>query len=206
MKMELSQKDIRLIVTLLAVVVAVVGIRLFILPGIDAWNAAKAEHEEMEATKQEMIQQMDFVNPLEGEIENLTQMYLDKSVEYYDYLENREIDSLVTGIVLKNKLFPVTLSIGEMENGVPERYKYAESKEEIKQNGAELGQVKVKLSMTGTHADVMRFVDSIAADYPAIRIEDINLNTATYLDANMQPMEQDSTDCVLIIYMCNKKL
>ena len=42
--------------------------------------------------------------------------------QYYGLLENQEIDELVTGVVLNHSLFPVSLSIAETRDAVPDAY------------------------------------------------------------------------------------
>ena len=101
---ELKPGDIVLLKGLGCVLIVVLFMQLLIFPGLNKHEDLSASLETKTAQKQEM----------EDAIANMP------AVE--ETIAKQEIDKLVTGVVLNHSLFPVSLSIAETRDAVPDAY------------------------------------------------------------------------------------
>lgn len=124
--MELRPKDIFLLKVLACVLVAFFMIRFLIFPAIDKHMDLSDQRTEVEAEQQEMQDVMDRTGSLDVKIAKQQELLQASKEGYYDLLENRQVDELVTGIVLNHNLFPVYLNITGTTPGVPSAYVLAE--------------------------------------------------------------------------------
>lgn len=123
----IREQDVRLIKILICVLAAVCLARFLIFPAIETrqeQTLAKTEAEEQQAEMQAVI---DGRSSSETRIEKYRAGIAEIKDGFYDTLENREIDSLVTGLALEHNLFPVYLNISDSEKGLPGAYLLAES-------------------------------------------------------------------------------
>lgn len=120
--MELRPKDIFLLKVLACVLVAFFMIRFLIFPAVEKHMDLSDQRTEVEAEQQEMQDVMDRTGSLDVKIAKQQELLQASKEGYYDLLENRQVDELVTGIVLNHNLFPVYLNITGTTPGVPSAY------------------------------------------------------------------------------------
>ena len=120
--MELKPGDIVLLKLLACLLIAFFAGRFLIFPAIEKHQDLVARKETVEETKQQMQDTIDNAPAVEELIKKQEEALAQEKEGYYDLLENRETDELVTGIVLKHNLFPVYLNISEAEPGIPAAY------------------------------------------------------------------------------------
>ena len=122
LEMELKSGDIVLLKLLACLLIAFFMIRFLVFPGIEKHQDLQMEKADVTAQKEEMQQTIDNAPNVETKIAEQKVTLKEASDGYYDLLENREVDELITGIVLDHSLFPVYLNISDTVSGVPEAY------------------------------------------------------------------------------------
>jgi hypothetical protein len=125
LEMDLKPKDIVLLKVLGCVLIAFVMIRFLIFPGIEKHMNLVDQRDEVVAEQEDMQALIDRKDTFDAIIANQQSSLKSAQEGYYDLLENREVDELITGIVLNHNLFPVYLNITDTTAGVPEAYLYA---------------------------------------------------------------------------------
>lgn len=125
LEMDLKPKDIVLLKVLGCVLIAFVMIRFLIFPGIEKHMDLVDQRDEVMAEQEDMQALIDRKDAFDAIIANQQSSLKSAQEGYYDLLENREVDKLITGIVLNHNLFPVYLNITDTTTGVPEAYLYA---------------------------------------------------------------------------------
>ena len=125
LEMDLKPKDIVLLKVLGCVLIAFVMIRFLIFPGIEKHMDLVDQRDEVVAEQEDMQALIDRKDTFDAIIANQQSSLKSAQEGYYDLLENREVDELITGIVLNHNLFPVYLNITDTTAGVPEAYLYA---------------------------------------------------------------------------------
>ena len=122
LEMDLKPGDVVLLKFLACVVIAFFMGRFLILPGIEKHQNLIMEREELTRQKEQMETVIANAPAVEETIKGQISTLADKREEYYGLLENQAVDELITGVILKNNLFPVYLSIADPVAGVPEAY------------------------------------------------------------------------------------
>lgn len=154
LEMDLKPKDIVLLKVLGCVLIAFVMIRFLIFPGIEKHMDLVDQRDEVVAEQEDMQALIDRKDTFDAIIANQQSSLKSAQEGYYDLLENREVDELITGIVLNHNLFPVYLNITDTTAGVPEAYLYAPQ--------AATGNTSTADSVADTSTDATQ--DSAAAD------------------------------------------
>ena len=154
LEMDLKPKDIVLLKVLGCVLIAFVMIGFLIFPGIEKHMDLVDQRDEVVAEQEDMQALIDRKDTFDAIIANQQSSLKSAQEGYYDLLENREVDELITGIVLNHNLFPVYLNITDTTAGVPEAYLYAPQ--------AATGNTSTADSSADTSTDATQ--DSAAAD------------------------------------------
>ena len=154
LEMDLKPKDIVLLKVLVCVLIAFVMIRFLIFPGIEKHMDLVDQRDEVVAEQEDMQALIDRKDTFDAIIANQQSSLKSAQEGYYDLLENREVDELITGIVLNHNLFPVYLNITDTTAGVPEAYLSAPQ--------AATGNTSTADSSADTSTDATQ--DSAAAD------------------------------------------
>lgn len=120
--MNLKPGDITLLKVLSCVLIIFFLGYFIILPGIGKHQDLVADKENAEQTKQEMQDTIDNKPLYEKMVAKQKSELEEASKGYYRPMANREVDELVTGLVLEHSLFPVYLNISDPVSGVPAAY------------------------------------------------------------------------------------
>lgn len=120
--MELKPGDIVLLKGLGCVLILVLFMQFLIFPGLNKHEDLSASLDAKTAQKQEMEDAIANAPAVEETIAKQEETLKAAQDQYYGLLENQEIDELVTGVALNHNLFPVSLSIAETEDAVPDAY------------------------------------------------------------------------------------
>lgn len=119
---ELKPGDIVLLKGLGCVLIVVLFMQLLIFPGLNKHEDLSASLEAKTAQKQEMEDTIANMPAVEETIAKQEETLKAAQDQYYGLMENQEIDELVTGVALNHSLFPVSLSIAETRDAVPDAY------------------------------------------------------------------------------------
>lgn len=202
MKLEVTEKDIQLLKILISVLIVFMLLRFAILPGIETAQEQQAVWEKIQQKVDDMQNDIDSISRLEAEIEEEKLVLEEISSDYYELLENQNIDELVTGIVMNNGLFPVSLRIMETVPEILEPYHtYSAEKTEtqIADNYLYIG--RVQMVVLGAEEDIWKMLDDIEENYQAVRLTEFDIEEKTYVDSTMEIVQQTKMTCTLEIYM-----
>ena len=220
-EMELKPGDIVLLKLLACLLIAFFMIRFLIFPGIGKYQDLQMEKEDLAAQQEEMQQTIDNAPIVENLIEEQKETLTEAEDGYYSMLENRELDELVTGIVLDHSLFPVYLSISDAVPGVPAAY-FLTGGQTIEQPSAEpamaedqdsemqqdtaylqyMNTTEVDVTVRGAEDEIRAFLDDIAKNYPGIQVRSFQIQDSSYLNADWEKIESKSLSLVLKVYTC----
>lgn len=125
MKIEIKPKDRIMLLIASSALIIVLMFRLAIFPAMDAYEIKKIEYEEMQMQARQMQQLLDDQPANEQRIADGMARLDDLSNNCYVFMENRQVDELVTGVALAHHLFPSYLSISTSQAGVRTPYIYS---------------------------------------------------------------------------------
>lgn len=217
--MSLTDKDILLLKLAVSVLTVFLMARFLIIPGIGRYQELTLEGKELDGKITKMQSAIDGIPKLEQTVEERQKELGDISVKYYESMENRQIDELLTGIALKAGLFPVSLAIGETREEIPGAYRYGKSSggmedplsgeaEDLSGGnkadaaaGGYILTVSCTMVLQGSSELADQFIDDIAYNYPAIQIRAMHVSERTYLDSEWNVVEQPEVGFELAVYM-----
>lgn len=228
-EMELKPGDIVLLKLLACLLIAFFMIRFLIFPGIEKHQDLQLEKEDLTAQQEEMQQTIDNAPNVEAKIKEQKVTLTEAGDGYYSLLENRELDELVTGIVLDHSLFPVYLNISETVPGVPAAYFLAAGSQVAAQTETEpataeeelngtaedgttqqtdasyfsyVNATEVNVTVRGAEEEIRSFIDDLAKNYPGIQVRSFQMQDSSYLNADWEMVESRSCNLVLAVYTC----
>ena len=228
---ELKPGDIVLLKGLGCVLIVVLFMQLLIFPGLNKHEDLSASLEAKTAQKQEMEDTIANMPAVEETIAKQEETLKAAQDQYYGLLENQEIDELVTGVVLNHSLFPVSLSIAETRDAVPDAYFLsalavaADTAENSDPDtataeldgGEDSGDsadtvtpvyaqyvhiTDVSLTVRGSEDMIRSFLNDIAVDYPGLQVRSFTMQEATYLNENLDSVDTTTCSCVIAVYTC----
>lgn len=206
MKLELSRRDILLLKAAVCILIVFVMFRFVVIPGIGEFREKLDTGRELEEKKEEIEDALDGIPALQQTAEGYKAKLKEASSSYYERMENRQVDELLTGLALKLGLFPVSLSIQEAEPGIPGPY-LSELLEEggvpAQQQGRYLLTGVGNFTLRGTQGQIYAFLDEIEQNYPAIRICSMKIGRRVYLDSGWDMGLELEAGFELEIYMCD---
>ena len=216
LEMDLKPKDIVLLKVLGCVLIAFVMIRFLIFPGIEKHMDLVDQRDEVVAEQEDMQALIDRMDTFDAIIANQQSSLKSAQEGYYDLLENREVDELITGIVLNHNLFPVYLNITDTTAGVPEAYLYApqaatgntstaDSSADTSTDAPYVNTTSVDVTIRGSEAEIKAFLDDIARNYPGIQVRTFNMQENDYVNTTMQTVSEMSCSCTLAVYVCGEQ-
>lgn len=122
MKLELTKRDILLLKLTSCVLIAFVMVRFGLMPSVTRLQERQLEGQLLEERIEAMQALIDRIPALRQSVESRAEALEQSAAAYYEEMENRQVDQLLTGIALEHQLFPVSLSISEPQYSVPPAY------------------------------------------------------------------------------------
>lgn len=205
MKMELTESDIFLLKLACSGLIAFFVIRFLLMPGIDRFQENTIQNEALEETVSEMEAAIEGIPMLEKSIEERMESLAEISEPFYERMENRQVDELLTGLALKHGLFPVSLSIDGAKAAIPEPYLYGQVTENTEMVTENYIQTAVgHMVLQGEEGKFFTFLDDVEENYPALKLRFLRRDEKIYFDEDFNMLEQPDMSCDLAIYMYDK--
>lgn len=214
--MELKPGDVVLLKVLACVLILFFMARFLIFPGMEKHQDLVTKKDDLTIEKQEMQYTISSKASTEKEIATQKEN-LEKAQEgFYDLMENREVDSLITGLALKHDLFPVYLNIEDPVAGVPAAYQLSEASDDSSEDSSTeesqstlpyvqyVNTTTVTITLQGQEAQIRELLDDIAKNYPGIQVRSFDMQSGIYVDSSLQKTEQMNCNCVLAVYTCGE--
>lgn len=212
MKMELTEKDVKLLKVMLTLLLAVLMVRFLIMPALERHQELSLERDEAKLKQEEMQYSIDGIETGRAAVEKAKAGLEEISSSYYKWMEQDEVDEIVTGLAYKHNLFPSRLTIGEHTDAALAPYLYSEKGQEASDSNPEEGvqtknymqSVEAAISLVGTEENALALLDDIEKNYPSLQVKSFNVGRITYMNASMNLVEETQTNVVLAVYMCKK--
>ena len=210
--MELKPGDVVLLKVLACVLILFFMARFLIFPGMEKHQDLVAQKDDLTIEKQEMQCTISSKASTEKKIATQKENLKKAQEGFYDLMENREVDSLITGLALKHDLFPVYLNIEDPVAGIPAAYQLSEASEDSSAEESQstlpyvqyVNTTTVTITLQGQEAQIRELLDDIAKNYPGIQVRSFDMQSGTYVDSSLQKTEQMNCNCVLAVYTCGE--
>lgn len=209
--MELKPGDVVLLKVLACVLILFFMARFLIFPGMEKHQDLVAKKDDLTIEKQEMQYTISSKASTEKKIVTQKENLKKAQEGFYDLMENREVDSLITGLALKHDLFPVYLNIEDPVAGVPAAYQLSEASDDSAEESQStlpyvqyVNTTTVTITLQGRKRRSGNFLDDIAKNYPGIQVRSFDMQSGTYVDSSLQKTEQMNCNCVLAVYTCGE--
>lgn len=214
--MELKPGDVVLLKVLACVLILFFMARFLIFPGMEKHQDLVAKKDDLTIEKQEMQYTISSKASTEKKIVTQKENLKKAQEGFYDLMENREVDSLITGLALKHDLFPVYLNIEDPVAGVPVAYQLSEASDDSAEDSSAeepqstlpyvqyVNTTTVTIILQGQEVQIRELLDDIAKNYPGIQVRSFDMQSGTYVDSSLQKTEQMNCNCVLAVYTCGE--
>ena len=214
--MELKPGDVVLLKVLACVLILFFMARFLIFPGMEKHQDLVAKKDDLTIEKQEMQYTISSKASTEKKIVTQKENLKKAQEGFYDLMENREVDSLSTGLALKHALFPVYLNIEDPVAGVPVAYQLSEASDDSAEDSSAeepqstlpyvqyVNTTTVTITLQGQEVQIRELLDDIAKNYPGIQVRSFDMQSGTYVDSSLQKTEQMNCNCVLAVYTCGE--
>ena len=202
MKLELTQKALFLLKLSLSVLIIFFTIRFAVMPGISRYQENILKRQELREIMAEMQDAIDKTPEKTKLAEEKLEELRQASKDYYEIMENREMDGIITGLALKHGLFPVSLTLEQAAPGIADPYRYAPeqtNEEPVSDTYMQIG--TARLMLQGDEDKLLAFVDDVESHYPAIKVRSLSVSRNIYLNKELETAFQAEMTCELAIYM-----
>lgn len=221
MNLTLTERDKKLLgLTACLAILAVFGVHL-IRPALAEHEALKSEYEAALQKQQEYQAQIDARAALDDSIAQNEAALKTAGEPYYpDGLETRQMDDIITGLALKNGLFPQSLTLTEAVPGAVSAYlavqeqadgSAAPADEAADQTGEAAdapqtgGGVYIGTATLSAQGDVsqwLHFLDEVERSCKGLRVTNFSISDYDYVENNTQAVSTSLITGTLEIYLC----
>ena len=210
LELELKPSDVILLKLLACVLIIFFAFRFFVFPGIEKHQNLTSQKDTLTYQKEEMQQTISSKAATEQLIEKQKDNLAESAEGFYEVMENQQLDELLTGLALQHNLFPVSLNISQAVAGVPGAYQSGTISSDSANTESNsfiqyLSTVTVSVTLQGTETQICELIDDVAKNYPGIQIRSLDMQKATYVNANLQAVEQMNCSCEFAVYMYQKE-
>ena len=227
MNLTVTERDKKLLgLTACLAILAVFGVHL-IRPALAEQEALGGEYEAALQKQQEYQAQIDARAALDDSIAQNEAALRTASEPYYPGgLETRQMDDIITGLALKNGLFPQSLTLTEAVPGAVRAYLAvqeqadgsaapAEGADQTGEAADETGEAPdapptdggvyigtATLSAQGDVSCWLRFLDEVERSCKGLRVTNFSISDYDYVENNTQAVSTNLITGTLEIYMC----
>ena len=220
MNLTLTERDKRLLgLTACLAILAVFGVYL-IRPALAEHEALGGEYEAALQKQQEYQAQLDARAALDDSIAQNEAALRTAGEPYYPGgLETRQMDDIITGLALKNGLFPQSLTLTEAVPGAVSAYLAMQEQADGSAAPAEAadetgeasdapqtdGGVYIGTATLSAQGDVscwLRFLDEVERSCKGLRVTNFSISDYDYVENNTQAVSTSLITGTLEIYLC----
>ncbi len=203
MKLKLTQRDKRLLALVGCAAVAVLCWRFLISPALKMKQDLDLEIEQLSLALSEQKREIAALEPRKEATAQRSAELAEASRSCYAPLETREMDNIITGLLLDSRLFPESLSLTGSRPNLPEPYLFDQS-EEAREGADTQEYISVgtaRLIARGSEEHWRAFLDG-AARRPGLRVVRFSMEKQTYAKSDRETVTDNRIDCTLEFYMC----
>ena len=220
MNLTVTERDKKLLgLTACLAILAVFGVYL-IRPALAEHEALGGEYEAALQKQQEYQAQLDARAALDDSIAQNEAALRTAGEPYYPGgLETRQMDDIITGLALKNGLFPQSLTLTEAVPGAVSAYLAMQEQADGSAAPAEAadetgeasdapqtdGGVYIGTATLSAQGDVscwLRFLDEVEHSCKGLRVTNFSISDYDYVENNTQAVSTSLITGTLEIYLC----
>ena len=221
MNLTVTERDKKLLgLTACLAILAVFGVHL-IRPALAEQEALGGEYEAALQKQQEYQAQIDARAALDDSIAQNDAALKTAGEPYYPgSLETRQMDDIITGLALKNGLFPQSLTLTEAVPGAVRAYLAVQEQadgsaapadegadqtgeaEDAPQTGGGVYIGTATLSAQGDVSCWLRFLDEVERSCKGLRVTNFSISDYDYVENNTQAVSTSLITGTLEIYLC----
>lgn len=220
MNLTVTERDKKLLgLTACLAILAVFGVHL-IRPALAEQEALGGEYEAARQEQQEYQAQINARAALDDSIAQNEAALKTAGEPYYPGgLETRQMDDIITGLALKNGLFPQSLTLTEAVPGAVSAYLAVQEQADGSAASAEAadetgeaedapqtdGGVYIGTATLSAQGDVscwLRFLDEVERSCKGLRVTNFSISDYDYVENNTQAVSTSLITGTLEIYLC----
>lgn len=213
MNLTVTERDKKLLgLTACLAILAVFGVHL-IRPALAEQEALGGEYEAALQKQQDYQAQIDARAALDDSIAQNEAALKTAGEPYYPSgLETRQMDDIITGLALKNGLFPQSLTLTEAVPGAVRAYLAVQEQADGSASSAEAedapqtdGGVYIGTATLSAQGDVscwLRFLDEVERSCKGLRVTNFSISDYDYVENNTQAVSTSLITGTLEIYLC----
>lgn len=133
---KLSKREKVLLYILLCFLLCIGGIYLLILPALNRYGASATRYQELSHTQRIMQQTIAGLEETKQSIEVEREEAASEGDYFYSVMDNEEIDRMITDLVLKHSLTPVSFSMTQTEEKPLAAYEKEDSQSSSSASGS----------------------------------------------------------------------
>lgn len=225
--MTITEKDKRLLRFVACCAAIAVSAQLLIRPALAKRTELRDDLDSLEAQQTEWQEKIATLSTIDRTIEESTAARTQASEPFYKgQLETREMDDIITALLLKHGLFPQSLALEPGNAGAVSDYlapdmqtqdaesDSADTSDRSTTDSASTDSVpeasapryihigKASLEATGKTEDWLAFLDEMERTFGGLRVTDFTVAESHVIENNVTAVTTNTIDAAIDLYMC----
>lgn len=225
--MTITEKDKRLLRFVACCAAIAVSAQLLIRPALAKRTELRDDLDSLEAQQTEWQEKIATLSTIDRTIEESTEARTQASEPFYKgQLETREMDDIITALLLKHGLFPQSLALEPGNAGAVSSYLAPDMQTQDAQSDSadtsdssttdsastdsapeasapryiHIG--KASLEATGKTEDWLAFLDEMERTFGGLRVTDFTVTESHVIENNVTAVTTNTIDAAIDLYMC----
>lgn len=225
--MTITEKDKRLLRFVACCAAIAVSAQLLIRPALAQRTELRDDLDSLEAQQTEWQEKIATLSTIDRTIEESTEARTQASEPFYKgQLETREMDDIITALLLKHGLFPQSLALEPGNAGAVSDYLAPDMQTQDAQSDSadtsdssttdsastdsapeasapryiHIG--KASLEATGKTEDWLAFLDEMERTFGGLRVTDFTVAESHVIENNVTAVTTNTIDAAIDLYMC----
>ena len=225
--MTITEKDKRLLRFVACCAAIAVSAQLLIRPALAKRTELRDDLDSLEAQQTEWQEKIATLSTIDRTIEESTEARTQASEPFYKgQLETREMDDIITALLLKHGLFPQSLTLEPGNAGAVSDYlapdmqtqdaqsdsadtSYSSTTDSASTDSAPEASApryihigKASLEATGKTEDWLAFLDEMERTFGGLRVTDFTVAESHVIENNVTAVTTNTIDAAIDLYMC----
>ena len=228
--MTITEKDKRLLRFVACCAAIAVSAQLLIRPALAKRTELRDDLNSLEAQQTEWQEKIATLSTIDRTIEESTEARTQASEPFYKgQLETREMDDIITALLLKHGLFPQSLALEPGNAGAISDYlapdmqtqdaqsdsaDTSDSSTDASSDGSTTDSApeasapryihigKASLEATGKTEDWLAFLDEMERTFGGLRVTDFTVTESHVIENNVTAVTTNTIDAAIDLYMC----
>ena len=225
--MTITEKDKRLLRFVACCAAIAVSAQLLIRPALAKRTELRDDLDSLEAQQTEWQEKIATLSTIDRTIEESTAARTQASEPFYKgQLETREMDDIITALLLKHGLFPQSLALEPGNAGAVSDYLAPDMQtQDAESDSADTSDCsttdsastdsapeasapryihigKASLEATGKTEDWLAFLDEMERTFGGLRVTDFTVAESHVIENNVTAVTTNTIDAAIDLYMC----